>query len=219
MLSGEGFTRSDAMYVAYEALDAAYKGQDITLLEQLKNQGAVMMRGIPQLNEVVDLTAEYESLPEQMDYLREEFGVTTVFADFSGYPSVEAYMEQIWNYCTERGYFPTWPEYIANEAANAQIEAQGLERQYSGDPAIAFERNQEVYQKQTEIIASTVTNRQEWKSHVSLMPADLEAYRDVFNPEYINMPLYREKGYLSGDQWDGFMELYKVCLLYTSRCV
>lgn len=210
MLSGEGFTRSDAMYVAYEALDAAYKGQDITLLEQLKNQGAVTMRGIPQLNEVVDLTAEYESLPEQMDYLREEFGVTAVYADFSGYPSVEAYMEQIWNYCTERGYFPTWPEYIANEAANAQIEAQGLERQYSGDPAIAFERNQEVYQKQTEIIASTVTNRQEWKSHVSLMPADLEAYRDVFNPEYINMPLYREKGYLSGDQWDGFLELYEV---------
>ena len=24
------------------------------------------------------------------------------------------------------------------------------------------------------------------------------------------MPLYREKGYLSGDQWDGFLELYKV---------
>ncbi len=23
------------------------------------------------------------------------------------------------------------------------------------------------------------------------------------------MPLYREKGYLSGDQWDGFLELYK----------
>lgn len=24
------------------------------------------------------------------------------------------------------------------------------------------------------------------------------------------MPLYREKGYLSGDQWDGFLELYEV---------
>ncbi len=24
------------------------------------------------------------------------------------------------------------------------------------------------------------------------------------------MPFYREKGYLSGDQWDGFLELYKV---------
>ena len=31
------------------------------------------------------------------------------------------------------------------------------------------------------------------------------------------MPLYREKGYLSGDQWDGFLELYKVGGRYRSR--
>ena len=45
------------------------------------------------------LKANDETLPQQLDYLKEEFGVNDVTIDFSGYPSFTAFTDQLWDYC------------------------------------------------------------------------------------------------------------------------
>ena len=114
LFSGEGFLRGDAMFICYEALDACPKGSDTTLLEDLTNRGAIQKRGVPILSYTTRLKADYETLPQQLDYLKEEFGVSYVIIDFFDYPSLTAFTDQLWDYCQERNYWAPLPEDIYN---------------------------------------------------------------------------------------------------------
>ena len=185
--TGEGFLRGDAMFICYEALDACPKGSDTTLLEALTARGAIQKRGVPMLDPSTRLKANDETLPQQLDYLKEEFGVNDVTIDFSGYPSFTAFTDQLWDYCQARNYWAPWPEQIYTSAEKpeelywelaAKMEGfWALNERFEGEntqnyPTLAPTdvKNHAWYQAQADYLAATLP-RDLWKQRVELKDA------------------------------------------------
>ena len=226
LFSGEGFLRGDAMFICYEALDACPKGSDTTLLEDLTAKGAIRQRGVPMLDPSTRLKADYETLPQQLDYLKEKFGVTDVTIDFSGYPSLTAFTDQLWDYCQERNYWAPWPEQIYTFG---DIPEE-LYWELSGKMAGLWELNERFQEENTRnypTLAPTDVENHAWyqaqADYLSdklpqalwTLRVELKDVSDVLLRTWsgTDLRLYARSGALNSDNWQIPLEYYSCTAL------
>lgn len=221
LFSGKGFLRGDAMFICYEALDARPKGRDTTLLEELTANGAIQKRGVPMLDPSTRLKADYETLPQQLDYLKEEFGVNHVTIDFSDYPSFTAFTDQLWNYCQERNYWAPWPEDIYTFSEKPEELYWELAAKMEGFWALN-ERFEEENTQNYPILAPTDVKNHAWYQAqadylADKLPRDLWEQRmelkDVSDTllrawSGTDLRLYARSGALNSDDWHIPLEYY-----------
>lgn len=214
LFSGEGFLRGDAMFICYEALDACPKGSSTTLLEDLTAKGIIQQRGVPWMDPSIPLKADYETLPQQLDYLKEEFGVTDVTIDFSSYPSLTAFTDQLWDYCQERNYWAPWPEQIYTlgdipeelywELSGKMDGLQELNERFQEENSRSYPtlsptnvENHAWYQAQADYLADKLP-RAIWIQSVRLVDTSDTQLRLWFGTD---LRLYAQQGILNSDDW------------------
>lgn len=167
------------------------------------------------------LKANYDALPQQLDYLKEEFGVTDVTIDFSAYPSLTAFTDQLWDYCQQRNYWAPWPEQIytfgdipeelywelsEKTAGLWELNERFQEEQSRNYPTLSPTdvENHAWYQAQAGYLADKLP-RTLWKQRVELKDASDTLLRAWSGTD---LRLYAQRGALNSGDWYIPLEYY-----------